>query len=277
MYEKLLGYLRDKPLLYTPSTAAFWDDEHISKGMLGAHLDPDVEAASRKHDFIRESVDWIARICDRQTGNKLLDLGCGPGIYAELFCKAGYSVTGVDFSKRSIEYATRHALSNRMEISYVYKNYLDIEYEEAFDVVTLIYCDFGALSPADRHLLLAKIRRALKKGGTLILDGFTEHEIVGFPEGRTIQYCDQGFWSASSYMCIQSNYLYPDTGNYLEQYVVVTEDDCRCFNIWNQIFTEESLASELRRAGFGSTTFFDDVRGKTLSDHSKTISAVAKR
>ncbi|MGE5494383.1 MAG: methyltransferase domain-containing protein [Burkholderiales bacterium] len=30
---------------------------------------------------------------------RLLDLGCGPGIYAELFAKKGFCVTGVDFSQ----------------------------------------------------------------------------------------------------------------------------------------------------------------------------------
>ena len=38
----------------------------------------------------------------------LLDLEvCGPGLYSELFAESGYQVTGVDFSKRSIDYAQR--------------------------------------------------------------------------------------------------------------------------------------------------------------------------
>ena len=35
-----------KPELYAPSTGNFWDDKHISKGMLEAHLDPDINAAT---------------------------------------------------------------------------------------------------------------------------------------------------------------------------------------------------------------------------------------
>ncbi len=43
---------------------------------------------------------------------KLLDLGCGAGIYSELLYDKGFSVTGIDFSKRSIEYAQNHAKRN---------------------------------------------------------------------------------------------------------------------------------------------------------------------
>ena len=36
--KKILEFLKEKPLPYAQSTAPFWDDEHISKGMLSAHL-----------------------------------------------------------------------------------------------------------------------------------------------------------------------------------------------------------------------------------------------
>lgn len=38
MYQRILDYLKEKPALYAPGTALFWNDSHISKGMLEAHL-----------------------------------------------------------------------------------------------------------------------------------------------------------------------------------------------------------------------------------------------
>ena len=118
-----------KPELYAPGASAFWDDEHISKGMLEAHLNPNLEAASRKHEFIDESVKWIESIAPSSQYRELLDLGCGPGLYAERFSNIGYSVTGIDFSKRSIAYAKEQTLLNKSEIEYRYQNYLAIDYE----------------------------------------------------------------------------------------------------------------------------------------------------
>ena len=51
-----LFHLLKKPALWQRSTEPFWDDEHISKGMLDSHLDPDLDAASRNFCFIDASV-----------------------------------------------------------------------------------------------------------------------------------------------------------------------------------------------------------------------------
>ncbi|EOH64712.1 class I SAM-dependent methyltransferase [Enterococcus mundtii] len=101
----MIETLLNKPTLYQQTKGAFWDDRHISKQMLQAHLDPEFEGASRKAGFIDESIRWINTVIPPKTYPTLLDIGCGPGIYAEKFSRLGYEVTGLDFSKRSIAYA----------------------------------------------------------------------------------------------------------------------------------------------------------------------------
>lgn len=276
MYKKILEYAKEKPPVYTPSSEKFWDDEHISKQMLEAHLNPDFDGASRKHSFIKQSVQWIESLCENKSEKKLLDLGCGPGIYAELFEEKGFTVTGIDFSKRSISYAKENAESKQKNIEYFYQNYLTMDYENQFDVVTLIYCDFGVLNPKDRHELLGKIKRALKPSGVLILDGFTKLQLSVSMEKELIEYYDSGFWNPTPYVCIQRNFHYDDPKVFLEQYLVITEEECNCYNMWNQIFSKDSLMEELQQAGFDKMEFFDDVCGKTFSGDSNTICVVAK-
>ncbi len=276
MYEKLLSYLKGKPPLYAPSTAPFWDDEHISKQMLAAHLSDDTDAASRRCATINASVEWIASLFPPTKGHtKLLDLGCGPGLYAERFARAGYGVTGVDLSRRSIAYARESAAKNGLTIDYQCTNYLDISFDGQFDVVTLIYCDFGVLSPGDRAKLLSLIKKALKPGGALILDGWSPRYLSHYAEGRAYSYQESGFWSDRPHACLESQILYPDTNNYLDQYIVITADKCEQINTWNQIFTEDSLRRELQSAGF-SAAFYDDVTGKPWTDTAETICAVAR-
>lgn len=275
MYKQLLDYIKDKPALYSASSSLFWNDEHISKGMLEAHLNFDVDSASRKYEYITNSVEWILSKFYCKGSNTLLDLGCGPGIYSELFSKAKFNVTGIDFSERSIDYAKKRAISKDLPIEYIYRDYLEIDYKDAFDIVTLIYCDFGVLSPENRKVLLSKIKKALKNDGILILDGFSQHEFIDFSESRTIEYCDQGYWNTKPYMCIQSNYIYLESNNYLEQYVIVTDKNCECYNIWNQAFSVQSLKQELIDAGFTHVDFYDDVTGKPLTSTCNTMCAVA--
>lgn len=277
MYHKILDYMKSRPNEYAKSTHKFWDDEHISKFMLEAHLNPNVEAASRQLTFILDSIEWITAINSPVNTKKLLDLGCGPGIYAELFYEKGFDVTGIDFSKRSIHYAMEHAEKMKKSIHYYYQNYFDIEYTNQFDVITLIYCDYGVLNPVDRLSLLRKIRNALKKDGMLILDGFTVHQYSEFIEKKEITYEKSGFWSSSPYVCIKNDYAYHKTNNYLTQYIIISENDCKCYNIWDQAFTEETIRKELINAGFTDIELFDDVCGKPYSFHNTTICVIARQ
>lgn len=44
----LLKRLQEKPDLFTPGEALFWDDPHISEQLLAAHLSPEHDLASRR-------------------------------------------------------------------------------------------------------------------------------------------------------------------------------------------------------------------------------------
>ncbi|MEG0357562.1 MAG: class I SAM-dependent methyltransferase [Christensenellaceae bacterium] len=163
-----------------------------------------------------------------------------------------------------------------MQITYCYENYLNMQYENEFDFVTLIFCDFGVLAPKDRTLLLKKIRTALKPNGTLILDGFTKNQYIDFKNSRSVTYEDGGFWCDVPYMCLQSNYCYEVSDTYLEQYVIATDKKLSCYNIWNQAFDTTTLGAELRCVGFNDFTFYGNVCGQNLTEDSKTICVVAK-
>ena len=273
MFNQLSNFSK-KPKLYAPSTDKFWDDDHISKGMLEAHLNPDWNAATRKHDFVDKSVRWITAVAQPAQFQQLLDLGCGPGIYAERFHKAGYTVTGIDFSKRSIEYAQEQTLLNKSNIQYYYQNYLTIDYTEQFDVITLIYCDYAPLSITDRLILLRKVYRALKPNGKFIFDVFTP--LMRKEENHSWYYSEEsGFWNQNPHICLNSVYQYDDEDNTeLRQSIVLTEDTINCYNIWDHYFTKEKLISEIQPIGFNTLEFYGDIAGQEFSDTGETICGV---
>lgn len=273
MIRQLADYLK-KPALYAPSTDAFWDDAHISKGMLAAHLNPRKDAATRAHEFLDQSVAWISEIAPPSQYKYLLDLGCGPGLYAERFYKAGYSVTGIDFSKRSIAYAKEQARRNHSAIEYRYQNYMTIDYTEQFDVITLIYCDYAVLPVAERLLLLKKVYQALKANGKFIVDVFTP--LMRKKESQSWQYYEKGgFWCEKPHICFTSVYQYDDNdATELRQSVVLSEEKMSCYNIWDHFFTKEKLLSEMQAAGFQQFAFYGDVAGKEFSDRGETICGV---
>ena len=275
MNKILLKYLGKRPEIYEVTGLKFWDDQHISKGMLTAHLNPELESATRKYDFIEKSVSWIEKLANGGTGKKLLDLGCGPGIYAELFAKKGFDITGLDISERSINYAKENTLKNGSNIEYNVKSYLEMDYSEEFDVVTLIYCDFGVLNPEDREILLKKIYKALKPEGILIFDVFSKEEYKTKEETANWSYNDGGYWSENPYVCLYSFCRYDEAATFLEQYVVIEEESIKCYNLWNHAFSKEELRQDLKNAGFDKCSFYGDVSGKDYTEDNNIICIAA--
>ena len=272
MYKKLIQAMKNEPKIYESTGIKFWDDEYISKSMLKAHLDPDNDGASRTHESIKASVNWITSFSE--SGKKLLDLGCGPGIYAELFSEKGFYVTGMDFSKRSIAYAREAAKQSGKNIEYLYQDYLTMDYENEFDLVTLIYCDFGVLPPEDRKLLLEKIYKALKPGGIFVADMFTTVQYKDFSDSLETTYEDGGFWSQEPYVCIKKNKEYEEH-YYLEQYAVIAEEQCQIYNLWNHAFSKPEIEKDLHKAGFGGIEIYGDVSGNELTKDSTTMCITA--
>ena len=76
------------------TTPAFWDDPHVSGQMLVHHLDPVSDRASRPHAVIERSVRWLVPELGLRAGDRVLDLGCGPGLYAAALAREGIEVLG---------------------------------------------------------------------------------------------------------------------------------------------------------------------------------------
>jgi len=277
MFKKILEY-QGKPELYAESSSKFWDDENISKYMLEAHLNSEWEAASRKHKFIEESVDWINKVAPSNQYPDILDLGCGPGLYAVCLHKKGYNVTGIDYSKRSIEYAKEVAMKNQFKINYIYQNYLEIDYDQQYDIIILIYCDFACLSFENRSELLKRIYKALKPGGKLIFDVFTINEYANQKESH-YWYLNEGpgFWKDKTHLCLESKYIY-EKNMQLDQYIVIDEEyHVEVYRVWNVGYTKETLINEVAPIGFMKMEIFSDVRGKPFEEQSNTLCIILEK
>lgn len=257
--------------------APLWNDEHISQQMLLAHLDPEYEGASRNHAFIDRSAGWIAQTLPPADHPRLLDLGCGPGLYAERLSRAGYRVTGVDFSPRSIAYATERAQRQGDDIEYRAQDYLCLDEAGRYELALLIYCDYGALPPDARAGVMQRVHTALTPGGRFLLDVFTPEKFASFKEERHWQSRPKGgFWSEQPHLALQGNRKYPGRVT-LEQTLLLEEGRQRSFYIWNQYFTAGQLASEAEAAGFTVEALYDDVAGAPHTGRADTLNMLLQK
>ena len=271
-----LQQLQQRPEPFTPGEPLFWDDPHISKGMLASHLNPNTEAASRRPETIDRSVAWLVETLGLREGDAVLDLGCGPGLYAARLAERGLRVTGIDYSRRSIAYATQVAEERELDIAYRYQDYLTLDDEEQYDAALLIYGDYCPLAPAQRSQLLANIRRALKAGGRFALDVTTRvcRKRYGLQSGWYA--VDTGFWKPGPHLVLEQGFDYPEQDIYLDQFVVIEEDGTlSVYPNWFKDYTRETITAEVEAGGFAVQGVWNDLAGTPYTEGGEWVGVVA--
>ena len=270
--------LQQKPAPFTRGEPLFWDDPHISAQMLAFHLNPDTEAASRKSETIDRSIDWLTGALGLEPGDSLLDLGCGPGLYTSRFARAGFKVTGVDYSRRSIAYASSYASEHHLDITYRYENYLELADENQYEAAFLIYGDFCPLSPESRCRLLANIHRALKPNGWFILDVTTREDRKKHGNRNRWYAADHGFWKPGAHLVLEEGFDFPELSLWLDQYTVIEADGkVSVYRNWFQDYTPESITEELSRGGFRVESLWGDLTGKPYAAVSEWIGVITRK
>ena len=270
--------LQQKPAPFTPGETLFWDDPHISAQMLEAHLNPEVDAASRRPATIDRSVKWLIEVLSLQPGDPILDLGCGPGLYTSRFARLGLQVTGVDYSRRSIEYATNHARENRLDIRYRYQNYLELDDENQYRAAFLIYGDFCPLSPGQRSTLLRNVHRALQPGGKFVLDVSTRTHRKRFGNKNHWYATERGFWKPAPHLVLEAGFDYPEQSIWLDQYTAIEPSGkVSVYRNWFQDYTSQTITEELSLGGFNVETLWGDLTGVPCSADSEWIGVIAQK
>jgi 2-polyprenyl-3-methyl-5-hydroxy-6-metoxy-1,4-benzoquinol methylase len=256
--KELLKYSA-KPDLYEKGTAVMWTDPYISQQLLQIHLNPDMDLASRKYTTIESTAEWVLSKAAKER-MKILDLGCGPGLYSELFAEEGHQVTGVDFSRNSIDYARQEADKKGLDITYLNQNYLELDVpEKHFDLVTLIYTDLGVLLPFERDRLLANITKALKPGGVLIFDVLNDKNLESKVSPKSWEVAKKGFWREGPCLVLSESYFYQDEKVILSQHIVMEENNTDVYRFWTHFFSHKDLVEILSPYEFEDIRFYEDV------------------
>jgi ubiquinone/menaquinone biosynthesis C-methylase UbiE len=109
-------------------------------------------------------------------GQKALAVADGEGRNGVWLAEQGLDVTSVDFSPTAQAKAIALANERGVDVSFIRADVHDWEYPEAaFDVVVEIFTQFS--TPAERARKWAGMRRALKPGGLLIVQGYTPKQL----------------------------------------------------------------------------------------------------
>ncbi len=104
------------------SQASFWWDTNGPFKTLH-HINP------IRRQYVQDFVDLA--------GKKVLDIGCGGGVFSEAMAQAGAQVTAIDLAQESLEVAKLHLYESKLNIDYQHISAEDFatQHPESFDVI----------------------------------------------------------------------------------------------------------------------------------------------
>ncbi len=251
-----------------------WHDPAFSRRVLPVHLDPSTHMASRRPAVIGEHVAWLLELLSAEPQppgrpRHILDLGCGPGLYALPLARAGLRVTGIDFSPAAIAHARRLADRADLEdrITFLELDLLSLPDDLSarlgpVDVVTFWFGEFGSFAPDEGLAMLQRLAPAVTLGGLLVieyqpLDLFPQEDGTSWEVAEDTVFADgphlwlqEWSWDEQAQAEITVHWILDPVSGRLERYAQS-----------HQAYTEQSLATLLAGAGFAEPRFYPAITG----------------
>ena len=122
----------------------------------------------------RQEIDFVVDALSLAAGDRVLDVGCGPGRHAHELARRGVVVHGVDISQRFIDLATNAAPPGA---TFERLDARALLFQAEFDAaICLCQGAFGLMTvDGDNEAVLSGIASALKPGGILALSAFSSY------------------------------------------------------------------------------------------------------
>jgi len=199
-----------------------WNEPGFSQRMLKEHLSQEHDLASRRLFIIEQQVEWIDHELLNSHPTKILDLGCGPGLYSIRFAQRGHSCLGIDFSPASIEYAWQLNQNIVNKCSFVQEDIRLADFGNENGLVILIFGEFNTFQPMDARLILQKAWLALNEKGLLLLEVHPLEVIKNIGQTPSSWYSStSGLFSDRPHLCLTENFWDEDQKTATERYAIM--------------------------------------------------------
>jgi SAM-dependent methyltransferase len=257
-----------------------WHEPDFSKRMLEEHLSQEHDAASRRFRTIEAHVKWIHRRLLKGRAARILDLGCGPGLYTSRLAQRGHECVGIDYSPASIAYALDHVRREKLRCHYVCQDIRQAEYGTGFHLVMLIFGELNVFRPSDAKAILQKANGALAEGGLLLVEPHTHSAIRRIGTRGSHWYSkERGVFSNRPHICLEEHSWHSATRTASVRYFII---DAKSGGLSRyaqsfQAYSKAQYRSLLAGCGFDNIEFHPSLSGTQGESHRDLMVVVARK
>lgn len=235
-----------------------WNDPDFSRRMLNEHLSQAHDAASRRFEVIDAHVSWIHHDILKGQPTRILDLGCGPGLYTSRLASLGHACVGIDFSPASIHYAREQAENSALNCHYFQQDMRTADYGGGYGLVMCIFGELNVFRPEDAKSILAKAYQALVPNGFLLLEPHKFEIVVELGKQPASWYAtESGLFLDQPHLLLQENFWNAEDRVAIERCYIIeaATGDMTCHSSSMQAYTDDEYRSLLTTCGFEEVTF----------------------
>lgn len=142
-------------------------------------------AAYLRYSFTKGTEQEVAFLVDELAlapGQRVLDVGCGPGRHSHALAARGIEVLGIDISQRFVDLANERTPEGE-PASFRRLDARTLPFDAEFDAaISLCQGAFGLVGPVDDIDVLRGMARALRPGGRFAASAFSSYFQVRYPQ-----------------------------------------------------------------------------------------------
>lgn len=215
-------------------------------------------------------VDTLVRELSLDEPCRILDLACGFGRHANALAALGHDVTGVDLTHGFLEIAIREAKEKNLKTKFLQADMRQINFNQEFDHVLLLFTSFGYFADDVNQLLLENISRALKPGGSFILDTHNRNVFLEYLQPFTVT-------EKGEDLMIDRSSFDTVTGRWYNRRIVIRDGIRKDKPFFVRLYNPSEIEQMLNQAGMQMQKMLGGYESQPLSNKSSTMVIIAKK
>jgi SAM-dependent methyltransferase len=216
-------------------------------------------------------IDFILSVLPLESGERILDIGCGFGRHSNELARRGFDVLGIDPSPAMIAAARENSASAGLTLEFRQQRGEDLQAVDQFKVALCLFTTLGQVSgQGDNLALLENAYRALEPGGWFMLE--IPQRAWAVSNLKPSERIGEG----DRYALVARSFDY-ERDLVSEEFTIVSPDGQQSYLLQYRLFSRAEINHYLEQAGYVEITFYDGYADTPLGDNSPTMVVRARK